>query len=231
MKRFWKEARTVEANGGWGIELDERPVRTPMRALLQVPTRALADAIAAEWNAVEGDLDPRIMPLTGLANATVDRVAPDRAAFAQGLARYAEADLACYRADSPRELGERQSREWDDLLGWARRRYDVDFAVTTGITHVEQPAATVERLSHEVAALDAFRLAALSPMVTAGGSVVAALAVLDGAMDAEKAWSAVTVDDAWQSERWGSDSEAEQALEGRRRDFLAGARLLDLLDA
>lgn len=231
MKRFWKEAQAVEAGGGWGIELDDRPVRTPMRALLVVPARGLAEAIASEWNAVEGEIDPRAMPLTGLANAAVDRVEPDRAAFAAGLARYAEADLACYRAESPQALCERQSREWDDLLGWARRRYDVDFAVTTGITHVEQPAATVERLAHEVIALNAFRLAALSPMVTAGGSLVAALAVLDGAMDADQAWSAVSVDDEWQRERWGSDAEAEAALAGRRADFFAGARFLELLEA
>ena len=230
MKRFWKEACAVEVEGGWGIELDGRPVRTPMRAPLQVPTEELADAIAGEWNAVADELDPRSMPLTGLANAAIDRVEPDRAGFALGLARYAEADLACYRTDTPRELGERQAREWDGLLAWARRRYDVDFAVTSGITHVEQPLATVERLAHEVAALDAFRLAALSPMVTAGGSLVAALAVLDGAMGADKAWAAVTVDDAWQAERWGSDSEAELALEGRRRDFLAGARFLELIE-
>ena len=230
MKRFWKQASAVEGERGWGIELDGRPVRTPMRALLVVPTRRLAEAIAEEWNAVEGELDPRSMPLTGLANAAVDRVERDRAEFAKGLARYAEADLACYRSDTPRELLDRQAREWDELLGWARRRYDVDFAVTTGITHVEQPPATVDRLSHEVAALDAFRLAALSPMITAGGSLVAALAVLDGAMDAGRAWSAVTVDDEWQRERWGSDAEAELALEGRRRDFLAGAKLLELLD-
>jgi chaperone required for assembly of F1-ATPase len=229
VKRFWKEAGAVEAEGGWAIELDGRPVRTPMRAQLVVPASGLADAIAAEWNAVECEIDPRSMPLTGLANAAVDRVEPDRPAFAKGLARYSEADLACYRAESPQTLCERQTREWDELLGWARRRYDVDFAVTTGITHVEQPPATVERLSHAVEALDAFRLAGLSPMVTAGGSLVASLAVLEGAMSADRAWSAVTVDDEWQKERWGSDAEAEAALEGRRRDFMAGARFLELL--
>jgi chaperone required for assembly of F1-ATPase len=125
---------------------------------------------------------------------------------------------------------ERQGEQWDALLGWARRRYDVDFAVTTGITHVEQPPATVEILSHAVSALDDFRLAGLSPMVTAGGSLVAALAVAEGAWEADKAWAAVAVDDEWQRERWGSDAEAEAALEGRRDDFLAGARFLKLLD-
>ena len=230
MKRFWKEAAVVQTGERWAIELDGRAVRTPLREALQVPARALADAIAAEWNAVEDDIDPRAMPMTGLANAAIDRVAANRAAFAANLAKYAEADLACYRADTPPALVERQAGEWDALLGWARRRFDVDFAVTTGITHVEQPAATVERLAHAVAALDDVRLAGLSPMVTAGGSLIAALAVAEGAWDADKAWAAVTVDDEWQRERWGSDAEAEAALEGRRADFLAGARFIGLLD-
>lgn len=229
MKRFWKEAAVVEAGERWGIELDGRPVRTPLREPLQVPTRALAEAIAAEWSSVEDSIDPRAMPMTGLANGAIDRVAPDRAAFAASLAKYSEADLACYRADAPQALVDRQAEQWDALLGWARRRFDVDFAVTTGITHVEQPGATVERLAHAVSALDDFRLAGLSPMVTAGGSLVAALAVAEGAWSADKAWASVTVDDEWQRERWGSDAEAEKALEGRRADFMAGARFISLL--
>ena len=230
MKRFW-EVVTVDPEGdGWTIKLDGRAVKTPARAPLVVPTKTLADAIADEWRSVGEAIDPRAMPLTGLANAAIDRVAPDRQKFAQGLARYAEADLACYRAEGPRELVERQEQEWDKLLAWARRRYDRDFATTCGIIHVAQPEATVERLSHAVAALDAFRLAGLSPLVTVGGSLVAALAVLEGAITAEDAWQSVSVDDCWQIERWGADAEATATLENRRRDFLAGARFLDLLD-
>jgi chaperone required for assembly of F1-ATPase len=116
------------------------------------------------------------------------------------------------------------------LLGWARRRFDVDFAVTTGIVHVAQPRPTVDRLAHEVAALDAFRLAGLSPLVTIGGSLVAALAVLDRAFTAEDAWDAVSIDERWQVEKWGSDAEAEAAIAGRRHDFLAAARFLELLE-
>jgi chaperone required for assembly of F1-ATPase len=197
---------------------------------LTVPSEELAEAIADEWRSVEEKIDPRAMPLTGLANAAIDRVAPDRRAFADGLARYAETDLACYRAEGPRTLASRQEESWDALLGWARRRYDVDFATTTGVTHVTQPEATVERLAHAVAALEAFHLAALSPMVTIGGSLVAGLAVLEKALTAEQAWDAVTIDDRWQLEQWGSDTEAEKALENRRRDFLAAARFLELLD-
>jgi len=230
VKRFWKEARVDRDGDGWGIKLDGRPVKTPARVALAVPTEALAEAIADEWSSVKGEIDPRAMPLTGLANAAIDRVAPDKAAFAAGLARYAEADLACYRAEGPRELIDRQELSWDALLGWARRRFDVDFAVTTGITHVTQPAATVERLSHEVTALDPFRLAGLSPLVTIGGSLVGGLAVQEKALTAEQVWEAVSLDDQWQLERWGSDAEAEAALENRRRDFFAAARFVDLLN-
>ena len=136
MKRFWRKVGVVGSRAGFGIELDGRPVRTPLKKLLMVPAKALADAIAEEWNDVADIIDPRAMPLTGLANAAIDRVAPERAAFPAASAKYAEADLACYRADGPRALVERQAGEWDALLGWARRRFDVDFAVTTGITHV-----------------------------------------------------------------------------------------------
>ena len=230
MKRFWKDVAAEREDGGWTITLDGRPVKTPARAALLVPTEALANAIADEWRSVGETIDPRAMPLTGLANAAIDRVAPARETFADGLAGYAEGDLACYRAEGSRGLAARQERSWDELLGWARRRYDVDFATTSGLMHVAQPQATVERLAHAVAALDPFRLAGLSPLVTVGGSLVAALAVLEKAWTAEQAWEAVSIDDRWQLEQWGSDAEAEQALENRRRDFFAAARFLELLD-
>jgi chaperone required for assembly of F1-ATPase len=230
VKRFWKDV-TVSAEGdGFGILLDGRPVKTPARAPLAVPTEALADAIAEEWRSVEETIDPRAMPLTGLANAAIDRVAPDRVAFAAGLARYAQSDLICYRATGPTELVRVQETAWDALLGWARRRYDVDFVVTEGVTPVAQPPATVEQLSHAVEALDAFHLAGLSPLVEVGGSLVAALALLDGAITPLQAWDAVSIDERWQVEQWGADAEAEAAIENRRRDFLAAAQFLELLE-
>lgn len=231
MRRFWKVADAVERDSGWAVELDGKALRTPARKQLTVPTEALARAISGEWNAVEEKIDPRSMPLTGLANAAVDRVAPNRRAFAEGLARYAEADLACYRAEGPRALVDLQADHWDPLLGWGRRRFDVDFNTTTGIVHVAQPAATVERLVHAISALDDFQLAGLSPLVTIGGSLLAALGVLEGAFTPEQAWDAVSVDDRWQLEQWGSDAEAEAALANRRWDFLAAAKFLDLLES
>src|SRR4029079_14461197 len=136
VKRFWKDVSVSQEGEAWGIQLDGRPVKTPARVPLRVPVQALVDAIAGEWRDVGETIDPRSMSLTGLANAAIDRVAPDRQAVAPGLARLAEADLACYRAEGPRELVERQEQAWDKLLAWGRRRYDVDFATTCGVVHV-----------------------------------------------------------------------------------------------
>jgi chaperone required for assembly of F1-ATPase len=230
VKRFWKSVEVEREGEGWDVRLDGRPVRTPARVPLVVPTEGLAQAIAEEWRSVEDTVDPRSMPFTGMANAAIDRVAIDRKAFAAGLARYAEADLACYRSSWPPELVERQADAWDALLGWARRRFDVDFATTSGLMHVPQPPATIEQLTHAVAALDSFRLAGLSPLVTIGGSLIAALAVLEKAITPEQAWEAVTIDERWQVEQWGSDTEAETALENRERDFFAAAKFLELLE-
>ena len=230
MKRFWKSVAVEREDGGWTVKLDGKPLRTPARAPLVVPTESLAEAIAQEWRSGAEEIDPRAMPLTGLANAAIDRVAPDRQAFAGGLARYAEADLACYRSDWPPELVSGQAKSWDALLAWGRRRYDVDFSTTSGLIHVPQPQATVERLSHAVAELDAFHLAGLSPLVTTGGSLIAGLAVLEQAISPDAAWQAVSIDDRWQLEQWGADKEAAEALDNRRRDFMAAVRFVELLD-
>lgn len=229
MKRFYREATASSVEGGWQIALDGRPVKTPARASLVVPTEALGRAIAEEWQGQGEEIDPRSMSLTGLANAAIDRVMPDPSAFAAGLARYGEADLLCYRAEGPAALATRQAELWDPLLAWARRRFDIDFETATGITHRPQHAETIARLGRAVAARSAFQLAALSPLVTVGGSLVIALALAEGAIDLETGWAAATLDEQWQMEQWGEDSEAVAMLASRRRDFEAGCRLLSLL--
>jgi chaperone required for assembly of F1-ATPase len=171
------------------------------------------------------------MPLTGLANAAIDRIGPVGNEFAAGIARYGESDLLCYRAEGPEALVRWQQEAWDALLEWARRRYDVDFATCIGVMHVTQPADTIRKLSHEVSALDSFSLAGISQIVTIGGSLVAGLALLEEMMPAESAWEAVSLDERWQLEQWGDDLEARATLDARRRDFLAAARFLELLRA
>ncbi|MCY7270785.1 MAG: ATPase [Sphingomonas bacterium] len=226
MKRFWTDSSVVEGENGFGVMLDGRPLKTPARVALAVPTRALADAIAAEWAAAGETIDPRAMPMTGLANAAVDRADEQLVA---GITRYAESDHLCYRAPDPAPLVDRQAEAWDPLLGWARRRFDVDFATCNGIIHVAQPSETVRKLSHAVTSLERFHLAALSPLVTIGGSLVAGLAVLEKAIPVEEAWTAVSLDERWQLEQWGSDAEAEAMLAAKRDDFFAAAAFLDLL--
>lgn len=229
MKRFWTEVGVVADADGHAIRLDGRPVRTPGRLPLIVPNPALAEAIAEEWRAVTGDIDPRAMRLTGLANAAVERIAPDPRAFAAGIAGYAETDLLCYRADNPASLVARQAAVWDPLLDWAGRRYDIGFMLTTGIIHIPQAPVTVERLADALAARDAFRLAALSPIVTIGGSLVTALALDEGVIDVDSAWNATHLDELWQEEQWGEDDLATRARAARRGDFDAAARFLELV--
>ena len=225
VKRFYKD---VSADGG-EIRLDDRPVRTPGRRALVVPSARLAEAIAAEWSAQSEKVDPRTMPLTGLANAAIDRVEPDKEAFAAGLACYGESDLLCYRAEGPTRLVERQSALWDPILAWGRRRYDVDFTTACGVIHTPQAEATLVRLRHAVHARSAFELAGLAPLVTVSGSLLIALALAEEAIGLDEAWAAAALDEQWQAEQWGEDAEATAALAARRADFEAGWRFLSLL--
>jgi chaperone required for assembly of F1-ATPase len=220
MKRFYTDATIVAEGGGFAVQLDGRAVRTPARAPLALPTAALAEAIVDEWRAQGERVDPRAMPMTGLANAAIDQVAPNHASFAADVARYGESDLLCYRADAPDPLVARQAAGWEPLLGWARTRYGVAFAITQGIIPVPQPDATLARLSEAVVAFDPFRLAALSTLVGLSGSLICGLAVAEGAFDPETVWDAAEIDERWQAEQWGEDAEAIARASQRRTDFL-----------
>ena len=226
MKKFWQN---VTIDDDRVVRLDERPVRTPGRNPLAVPTDSLAEAIADEWRAVTDTIDPRAMPLTGLANAAIDRVMPDPTTFAAGLASYAESDLLCYRAPSPAELVALEAEAWDPLLDWARDRYDVQFECVSGIVHRAQPAATIARLGDAIASRPPFALVALQPIVTITGTLVGALALAELAITPDALWAAATVDETWQAEHWGEDILALEARAARRRDFDAAVRFLQLL--
>jgi chaperone required for assembly of F1-ATPase len=229
MKRFYEQAAVARAGDCWAIALDGRAVRTPGGRALAVPTALLAEAIAGEWNAQGETIEPRAMRLTGLANAAIERIAPDPAAFAQGLAVYGESDLLCYRADGPAPLVARQAETWDPLLAWARARYEIAFEVVAGIIHRTQPGETVARLAAALAARGPFELAGLSPLVTLSGSLIVALALAEGAIGLDAAWAAAVLDETWQAEKWGEDAEGAAMLAARRADFEAAARFLSLL--
>lgn len=229
MKRFWKQAEVIPEEGGWGIALDERPVRTPERAPLAVTNRGLAEAVAAEWDAQGETIDPRSMPLTGIANAAIDLAKPDPAAFAEPIAAYAASDLFCYRDDRDAVLQAEQAAAWNPLLAWAEVRYGIEFALTQGVLPIDQPDATIAALRAAVLAQDPFRLAALTPLVTIGGSLVAALALAEEAFAAEELWGAVSLDELYQERRWGVDGEAQAARARREAEWHNAARFLSLL--
>lgn len=229
MKRFWKDVAVVAEGDGRGIALDGRPVRTPQRAPLAVASPALAEAIAAEWRDVGETLDPAAMPMTGLTNAAIDLAAPDLAAFAAPVAAYAESDLFCYRDARDAALQAEQAAAWNPLLAWAEARYGIEFILTQGVLPVDQPEATIAALQDMVFAQDAWRITALTPLVTIGGSLVAGLALLENAFDADALWDAVSLDDLYQERRWGADSEAQKARAAHKRDWDNAARFLTLL--
>jgi chaperone required for assembly of F1-ATPase len=225
VRRFWTEV-AVTAEGG--IALDGRPVRTPGRLPLVVPAPALAEAIAGEWRAVGETVDPRAMPLTGLANAAIERITPDPAAFGGGIAVYGGSDLLCYRAeDGP--LAERQAAQWDPVLDWARGRYDVEFVLTRGVMPVEQPPRTLARLREAVVALSPWMLAPLSPITGITGSLLLGLGVVEGAIGADAAWTAAHVDEDWQIEQWGEDDLALATRAVREAEYRAAIGFLELL--
>lgn len=230
MKRFYKLAEVQPAEGGFAIMLDGRGMRTPARAPLIVPTRALAEAMAAEWNAQGADLDIGAMVATGLANATIDQIAPDPAGFGKGLAAYGESDLLCYRAEGPDSLVAAQQIAWNPLLDWAERRYDVTFVLARGILFEAQPAGTITRLAQAVAACDPFLLGALSTLVTMSGSLVIGLAVLENAFPVGRLWDAAELDEIYQAGQWGEDELAAARRAARRVEFSAAARFARLLD-
>lgn len=229
MKRFWTDVAIVAQDGGWGIALDGRPMRTPQRASLVVGNAALAEAIAAEWQAQGETIDPGAMPMTGLANAAIDLAVPDPAAFAEPIAAYAATDLFCYRDDRDAALQAEQVAAWNPLLAWAEAHFGVEFAITQGILPIDQPAATVAALREAVFAVDPWRMTALTPLVTIGGSLVAGLARIEDAFDAETLWDAVSLDELYQERRWGADAEAQAQRAAHKRDWDNAVRFLGFL--
>jgi chaperone required for assembly of F1-ATPase len=229
-KRFYKEvALKDEGEGRASLLLDGKPVRTPGKAPLALPSRALAEAVADEWRAQGERIDPSTMPLTRLANSAIDGVAGREQAVIDDIARHAASDLLCYRAEGPKALIEAQARHWDPVLALVREALQAPLMLSQGIVHVAQPEASLARIRDGFEGLDPFRLAALHVMTALTGSALLALAVFREWLTPEEAWDAAHVDEDFQISQWGEDAEAKARREARWRDFEASARLLDLL--
>jgi chaperone required for assembly of F1-ATPase len=227
-KRFWKEARVDSCEGGYTVTLDGRAVKTPAKAPLVVPTRAMAEAIAAEWDAQQGKIDPSTMPVTRAANSAIDKVTVQFDEVVGLLADYGGSDLLCYRAIGPAELIARQVAGWNPVLDWAASALDAPLRVTQGVVHVAQDPRSLARLRARVAALDAFELTAFHDLVAISGSLVLALAVIDGHLAADDAWALSRIDETWQTELWGHDEEADRAEAVRHEGFLEADRFYRL---
>ena len=228
VKRFYATAKAGETEGGFAVQLDGRIVRTPAKRQLVAPTRALAEAIAAEWAAQGETIAPASMPLTRLAHSALDGVAEALEATIAEITAYAGSDLVCYRATEPEALAARQAAAFDPALAFAERTLGARFSLAGGIMHVAQPEESLAAVRAAIPR-EPFAVTALQGLTSLSGSALLALAVARGAMTVEAAWAAAHVDEDFQSERWGADEEAMRRREGRWRDFAAAARALEAL--
>ncbi|MEM6498673.1 MAG: ATP12 family protein [Pseudomonadota bacterium] len=229
MKVFWTESAAVPAPKGFAIHLDGRPLRTPSKAALLVPTELLANAIAAEWQAQSDNVNPITMPLTRAANTVIDRISLHRDAVVAEIAQYGETDLLCYRAPNPDRLIALQAQAWDPLLDWAAVELDANLQVTSGLMHCLQPQDSLDALRNAVAHHTVWQLSGLHDLVTLSGSLIIGLAVSKRHLSAEAAWPISRIDEAWNIEEWGEDAEAAALADRKRTDFLNAERLLSLL--
>jgi chaperone required for assembly of F1-ATPase len=227
-RRFWSDATIRPEADGFAVLLDARPVRTPLKAPLILPTEGLALAVAAEWQAQDGKVRPETMPFTRTANSAIDKVAPQFADVADMLASYGGSDLLCYRATGPEGLIASQSAALDPLLDWSARALGAPLITTAGVMHINQPAPSLARLQAAVFGLTPFQLAAFHDLVAISGSLVLAFAVTHGRVTAEEGWSLCRIDEDWQVEEWGEDEEAAEMAAYKREAFLQAARFYGL---
>jgi len=228
-KRFFKEAAIAQVDGGYTIELDARAVRTPLGKAFIVQAKPLAEAIAAEWQAQGETIDPTSMPLGGYANTAIDRVGMERPVVLASLRHYAETDLLCYRAEQPADLADRQLQQWQPILDWAAEALGVHLKVTTGVLPIAQPPEALEAIARSLQQLDDMTLTAIASLAAVAGSLILALAVSEGRIDAEQAFALAQLDESFQSERWGIDGEAQASAQQLKNDISSAVLFLSLL--
>jgi chaperone required for assembly of F1-ATPase len=228
-ERFYERAHVAETDAsGAQVLLDGKPVKTPARQALAAPTRPLADAIAAEWDAQRDVIDPASMPLTRLANAAIDAVRNARIPVAEEIVNYLGTDLLCYRANAPAALVDMQSAAWDPVLHWARQQFGARFVLAQGVVHVPQPHAAIAAMRAAIPE-DSWRLAAVASITTLTGSALLALAVACDAIESGAAWDAAHVDEDWQMSQWGKDDLALERRAFRQAEYQAAVTVLRLV--
>jgi chaperone required for assembly of F1-ATPase len=224
-KRFYK---SVAVTDQLGIALDGRNVKTPLKAALVLPTRPLAEAVAAEWDAQVEVINPHAMPLTKLANTAIDRATTEKSKIAAEIIEFAGSDMVCYRAESPAGLVKRQTTHWDPIIAWAEADLKVDFATVNTITHKRQSPRALQALEAHIKSLDPFSFVAVHNLSTLTGSALLAAMTAAGKITAGAAWLAANVDEDWQIETWGDDAEASARRAGRSKEFSACVAFVNL---
>jgi len=231
-KRFYRQATVGEGGQNrFPVRLDGKPVFTPARKPLSAPARTLAQAIAAEWNAQQDEIDPARMPLTRLANAVIDAAAEKPDALAAEVEQYLGSDLLFYRAEAPEGLVARQAQHWDPVLAWAHEKFGARFVLAQGVVHVAQPTEAIAAMRSAIPGetgnmKDIWRLGAVSSITALTGSALIALALAEGALDVEAAWAAAHVDEDWQMSQWGRDEIALARRDYRFGEMQAAAEVL-----
>lgn len=230
-KRFWKEATIEQTEEGFGILLDARPVKTPAKRRLVVPTQGFALKIASEWDAQEGQINPLSMPFTQSANAAVDKVAVQHAEVADMLAAYGDSDLLCYRANRPDALIARQAAQWDPILDWAAKALDARLIARTGVMHVPQDPEALAKLRAHVHAMSPYQLTGFHDLVSLSGSLILGFAAAQHLECPNVIWDISRLDEIWQAQEWGKDDDAEAAATVKGNAFLHAKQVFDLATA
>jgi chaperone required for assembly of F1-ATPase len=229
-KRFYTEVSIVEGEGGHAVHLDGRPVKTPAKAALAVPTARLAELLRDEWaNQVEV-IDPRTMPVTRLINTAIDGVAVEAQAVFEDILRFSSSDMLCYRAESPENLVLRQQQQWDPILDWAANRHGARFELIEGVMPKEQPRDATAAFSSALRKYDTpIELAVLHTVTTLTGSAILALAFAESHLAAEDVWQLAHLEEDWTAEHWGDDAEAQNRREKRHAEFQAAVAVFEAL--
>ncbi len=227
-KRFWEKAEVVDVKGGFAVHLDTRPLLTPAKVLLVLPTCALAEMVAAEWQAQAEKINPTTMPATRMANAAIDKVNAGFDEVAGMIAGYGDSDLLCYRATAPAELVMRQAELWQPLLDWAASDLGARLRPVSSIMHSPQDKAALATLAARVHALTMFELAAFHDLVAISGSLIIGFATVNSLLGLEELWSRACLDELWQEQTWGRDEDSFALREQKKRDFFGAARFYAL---
>jgi chaperone required for assembly of F1-ATPase len=229
-KRFYKQVSVTQADGGFEVQLDGRPVKTPLKRALVMPGEAMAKAVADEWQAQETHIDPGAMIITRLANTAIDRVAGDEGRIAGEIVQFSASDMVCYRADAPDSLVARQAERWDPVLDWAHRALGCRFICVAGVMHQAQPEGSLDKLRTALDRESPWRLTAIHNTTTLTGSALVGMMVAAGELSGDDAWAAAHVDEDWQIEQWGEDEEAQARRALRKADFDETVRFLGMTD-